>query len=42
MRTIDIPGIGEVPSNPYDARQMVAHLREHPSEAKALIWTMNS
>jgi cyanobactin maturation PatA/PatG family protease len=41
MRTINIPGVGEVPSNPYDARQMVAHLREHPSEAKALIWTMN-
>jgi cyanobactin maturation PatA/PatG family protease len=41
MRAIDIEGIGQVPSNPYDARQMVAHLREHPSEAKALIWTVN-
>jgi cyanobactin maturation PatA/PatG family protease len=41
MRAINIEGIGQVPSNPYDARQMVAHLREHPSEAKALIWTVN-
>ncbi|HEY9473994.1 MAG TPA: PatA/PatG family cyanobactin maturation protease, partial [Mycobacteriales bacterium] len=30
-----------VPANPYDARQMVDHLSSHPSEAKALIWTLN-
>ena len=41
MEPLKIEGIGEVPSNPYDARQMVAHLRQHPSEAKALIWTLN-
>jgi hypothetical protein len=27
--------------NPYDARQMVDHLVAGPSEAKALIWTLN-
>lgn len=30
-----------VPANPYDARQMVDHLRSYTSEAKALIWTLN-
>jgi hypothetical protein len=30
-----------IPSNPYDARQMVDHLVAGPSEAKALIWTLN-
>jgi hypothetical protein len=30
-----------VPANPYDSRQMVDHLRAHPSEASALIWTIN-
>lgn len=30
-----------VPANPYDARQMVDHLRAYPSEAKALVWTLN-
>lgn len=30
-----------VPANPYDSRQMIAHLDEHPSEAQALIWTLN-
>jgi cyanobactin maturation PatA/PatG family protease len=30
-----------VPANPYDARQMVDHLTANPSEAKALIWTLN-
>ena len=34
-------GVVQVPANPYDARQMVAYLRQHPSEAKALIWTVN-
>ncbi|GDY31805.1 PatA/PatG family cyanobactin maturation protease [Gandjariella thermophila] len=28
-------------ANPYDARHMVEHLRAHPSEARALIWTLN-
>jgi cyanobactin maturation PatA/PatG family protease len=41
MPPLDVEGIGQVPSNPYDARQMVAYLRLHPSEAKALIWTVN-
>jgi cyanobactin maturation PatA/PatG family protease len=41
MPPIDVEGIGQVPSNPYDARQMVAYLRQFPSEAKALIWTVN-
>lgn len=31
----------QVPPNPHDPRQMVAYLRQHPTEAKALIWTMN-
>ena len=30
-----------VPPNPYDARQLVEHLRHMPSEANALIWTLN-
>ncbi|WP_293123823.1 PatA/PatG family cyanobactin maturation protease [Microcoleus sp. bin38.metabat.b11b12b14.051] len=30
-----------VPSNPYDARQMADYLEQNPSEAKALIWTLN-
>ncbi|HEY9853185.1 MAG TPA: PatA/PatG family cyanobactin maturation protease [Leptolyngbyaceae cyanobacterium] len=30
-----------IPPNPYDARQMVDYLSENPSEAKALIWTLN-
>jgi cyanobactin maturation PatA/PatG family protease len=30
-----------VPVNPYDARQMVDHLQANPSEANALIWTLN-
>jgi cyanobactin maturation PatA/PatG family protease len=29
------------PANPYDARQMVDYLAEHPSEARSLIWTLN-
>ncbi|MEW9555373.1 PatA/PatG family cyanobactin maturation protease [Nonomuraea sp. NPDC050783] len=32
---------GNVPANPYDARQMVAYLRDNPSEAHPLIWTLN-
>lgn len=30
-----------VPPNPYDARQLVEHLRRNPAEARALIWTLN-
>lgn len=30
-----------LPSNPYDARQMADYLKENPSEAKSLIWTLN-
>jgi cyanobactin maturation PatA/PatG family protease len=30
-----------VPPNPYDARQLVEHLRQMPSEANALIWTLS-
>jgi cyanobactin maturation PatA/PatG family protease len=30
-----------VPPNPYDSRQMVAHLERFPAEAEALIWTLN-
>jgi cyanobactin maturation PatA/PatG family protease len=41
MPPLDVEGIGRVPSNPYDARQMLAYLRQYPSEAKALVWTLN-
>jgi cyanobactin maturation PatA/PatG family protease len=41
MGPVEVDGVGQVPANPYDARQMVAYLRLHPSEAKALIWTVN-
>ncbi|WP_155119085.1 PatA/PatG family cyanobactin maturation protease, partial [Microcystis aeruginosa] len=40
MPTTVIGGI-EVPSNPYDARQMVDYLADNLSEAKSLIWTLN-
>lgn len=30
-----------VPANPYDPRQMVHHLEQNPSEAQALIWTID-
>jgi cyanobactin maturation PatA/PatG family protease len=30
-----------VPVNPYDPRQMVHYLRDNPSEARPLIWTLN-
>jgi cyanobactin maturation PatA/PatG family protease len=30
-----------VPPNPYDARQLVEHLRAMPSEANSLIWTIS-
>ena len=40
MPTAVIGGI-EVPSNPYDARQIVDYLADNLSEAKSLIWTLN-
>ncbi|GLY30750.1 PatA/PatG family cyanobactin maturation protease [Kineosporia sp. NBRC 101731] len=40
MAPVLIEGVA-VPANPYDARQMVDHLRANPSEANALIWTLN-
>ena len=30
-----------IPANPYDARQLVEHLRVRPSEARSLIWIIN-
>ncbi|MEV5573893.1 PatA/PatG family cyanobactin maturation protease [Spirillospora sp. NPDC052269] len=30
-----------IPANPYDGRQMAAHLSANPSEARSLIWTLN-
>jgi hypothetical protein len=30
-----------VPPNPYDVRQLVSYLKQNPSEAKELIWTLN-
>ena len=40
-----MPGVSiegtTIPSNPYDARQMVDYLGENLPEAKALIWTLN-
>ncbi|QWF82434.1 S8 family serine peptidase [Amycolatopsis sp. CA-230715] len=29
------------PANPYDARKMTEHLAAHPTEAKALTWTLH-
>jgi cyanobactin maturation PatA/PatG family protease len=40
MAPVDVGGT-VVPANPYDSRQMVDHLTAYPSEAKALIWTLN-
>jgi cyanobactin maturation PatA/PatG family protease len=40
MPAVDIAGT-QIPSNPYDARQMVDYLAENLSEAKSLIWTLN-
>jgi len=38
MPAVNIDGV-LVPSNPYDARQMVNHLELNPAEAKSVIWT---
>jgi len=40
MAPITVEGT-TVPANPYDSRQMVDHLTANPSEASALIWTLN-
>ncbi|MFI6791529.1 PatA/PatG family cyanobactin maturation protease [Nonomuraea sp. NPDC050383] len=40
MPGVDLAG-QHVPANPYDPRQMVAYLRDNPSEATPLIWTLN-
>ncbi|MEG4346806.1 PatA/PatG family cyanobactin maturation protease [Microcoleus sp. A003_D6] len=40
MPAVEIEGV-TVPANPYDARQMANYLEQNPSEAKALIWTLN-
>ncbi|MCU0546311.1 MAG: PatA/PatG family cyanobactin maturation protease [Oscillatoriaceae cyanobacterium Prado104] len=40
MPAVNIDGT-VVPPNPYDAAQMVAYLEQNPTEAKALIWTLN-
>jgi hypothetical protein len=34
-------GFHPVPANPYNALEMVAHLRRRPDEARSLIWTLN-
>ncbi|MFG1616332.1 PatA/PatG family cyanobactin maturation protease [Nonomuraea wenchangensis] len=40
MPGADVDGV-QVPANPYDPRQMVSYLRDNPSEARPLIWTLN-
>lgn len=40
MPAVSINGV-LVPSNPYDAHQMVNHLELSPAESKSLIWTLN-
>ncbi|MEH2279418.1 MAG: PatA/PatG family cyanobactin maturation protease [Nostoc sp.] len=40
MPAVSINGV-LVPSNPYDARQMVNYLELSPAEGKSLIWTLN-
>lgn len=40
MPAVSMDGV-LVPSNPYDARQIVNHLELKPAEAKSLIWTLN-
>lgn len=40
MPVVSINGV-LVPSNPYDARQMVNYLELSPTEGKSLIWTLN-
>ncbi|MEH2246147.1 S8 family peptidase [Nostoc sp.] len=40
MPAVSMDGV-LVPSNPYDARQMVNYLELSPTEGKSLIWTLN-
>ncbi|MFI0425071.1 PatA/PatG family cyanobactin maturation protease [Spongiactinospora sp. 9N601] len=40
MPPVDVDGV-PLPANPYDPRQMVDYLRDNPSEATPLIWTLN-
>ncbi|MEH1872929.1 S8 family peptidase [Nostoc sp.] len=40
MPVVSMDGV-LVPSNPYDARQMVNYLELSPTEGKSLIWTLN-
>jgi len=40
MPAVEVDGVS-VPANPYDPRQMVDYLRDNPSEATPLIWTLN-
>ena len=40
MPAVNINGV-LVPSNPYDAHQMVNYLELSPAEGKSLIWTLN-
>ncbi|MCK2215762.1 PatA/PatG family cyanobactin maturation protease [Actinomadura sp. ATCC 31491] len=40
MPPVEADGV-PLPANPYDPRQMVDYLRDEPSEARALIWTLN-
>ena len=40
MPAVEFEGT-QVPSNPYDGRQMANYLANNPSEAKSLIWTLN-
>jgi hypothetical protein len=37
----DANSLRESPTNHYDSRQFVEHLRQFPSEARSLIWTLN-
>lgn len=41
MPAIDFEDAPGIPANPYDARQMRDYLRNDPTEAKSLIWTLN-
>ncbi|MDT9200437.1 PatA/PatG family cyanobactin maturation protease [Limnospira sp. PMC 1042.18] len=40
MAPVNLNGV-MVPPDPYDARQMVEHLDNHPDAAYSLIWTLN-
>jgi cyanobactin maturation PatA/PatG family protease len=40
MPGVQVDGV-DLPANPYDPSQMVGYLRDNPSEARPLIWTLN-